>query len=166
MLMLIDICVQDPLNEGAWWHSACDTATSHLWVSQRLRLHRRGLNNIQENHFDRMRSWQHWNWHWQHWQDEVLTTFRKIILTRGPFLSDGVCGGCDAGDQHHSKPWCHRCKVCSMFIKSDLNLNHAVQNAWIFCCKQIVGYGKAQFLLQLIQTIPLKKTRKANQWNL
>ena len=51
--MFIDICVQDPLNEGAWWHSACDTATSHLWVSQRLRLHRRGLDNIQENHFDR-----------------------------------------------------------------------------------------------------------------
>jgi len=43
--------------------------------------------------------------------DEVLTTFRKIILVRGPFLSDGVCGGCDAGDQHHSKPWCHRCKT-------------------------------------------------------
>ena len=51
--MFIDICVQDPLNEGAWWHSACDTATSHLWVSQRLRLHRRGLDNMQKNHFDR-----------------------------------------------------------------------------------------------------------------
>ena len=86
MLMFIDICVQDPLNEGAWWHSACDTATSHLWVSQRLRLHRRGLDNIQENNFNT------------------------------GTLPDGVCGGCDAGDQHHSKPWCHRCKVCSMFI--------------------------------------------------
>ena len=53
MFMFIDICVQDPLNEGAWWHSACDTATSHLWVSQRLRLHRRGLDNMQKNHFDR-----------------------------------------------------------------------------------------------------------------
>ena len=49
----VDIFVQDPLNEGAWWHSACDTATSHLWVSQRLRLHRRGLDNIQENNFNK-----------------------------------------------------------------------------------------------------------------
>ena len=110
----VDIFVQDPLNEGAWWHSACDTATSHLWVSQRLRLHRRGLDNIREKTFRQDEVMTTLTLNWQHWQDEVLTTCWKIILTRGSFLSDGVCGGCNAGDQHHSKPWCHRCKVCSM----------------------------------------------------